>query len=81
MIEFEDTLQKEVPNILFKDVSFSWPKKKENVINNCSFSIDKTGLWMIVGKNGSGKSTLVKLINGILTPSKGVIINLADVGD
>jgi len=75
-----DNLQDEVPIITFKDVTFSWPGKKENVVNRCSFSIDKTGLWMIVGKNGSGKSTLLKLINGLLKPSKGVIQNLANVG-
>ena len=80
MIEIEDTLQNAVPNITFKNVSFSWPEKKENVINNCSFSINKTGLWMIVGKNGSGKSTLLKLINGLLKPNNGVINNLANVG-
>ena len=80
MIDIEDTLQNEVPNISFKDVSFSWPGKNENIIKNCSFSIHKTGLWMIVGKNGSGKSTLLKLINGLLKPSNGVINNLANVG-
>ena len=80
MIEIEDTLQNQVPNITFKNVSFSWPGKKDHVINNCTFSINKPGLWMIVGKNGSGKSTLLKLINGILQPSNGVIKNLADVG-
>ena len=80
MIEIEDTLQNEVPNVTFKDVSFSWPGKNEDVINNCNFSIDKTGLWMIVGKNGSGKSTLLKLINGLLKPSSGVINNLANIG-
>tara|TARA_B100001778_G_scaffold11333_1_gene8960 strand:- start:75 stop:758 length:684 start_codon:yes stop_codon:yes gene_type:complete len=80
MINIEDTLQNEVPNITFKDVSFSWPGKNENIIKNCSFSINKTGLWMIVGKNGSGKSTLLKLINGLLKPSNGVINNLANVG-
>ena len=80
MIEIEDTLQNQVPNITFKNVSFSWPGKKEHVINNCSFSINKSGLWMIVGKNGSGKSTLLKLINGLLKPSNGVINNLANVG-
>ena len=76
----EDTLQNEVPKIIFQNVSFSWPGKNKNVINNCSFSINKGGLWMIVGRNGSGKSTLLKLINGILQPSKGVIHNLANVG-
>ena len=80
MIEIEDTLQNKVPIVSFKDVSFSWPRKTDYVIKNCNFSINKTGLWMIVGKNGSGKSTLFKLINGLLKPSKGVINNLADIG-
>ena len=70
----------QIPHITFKDVSFSWPGKKEFLISKCNFSIRKTGLWMIVGKNGSGKSTLLKLINGILQPSKGFIDNLANVG-
>ena len=80
MIEIKDTLQNKSPIITFKDVTFSWPGKTDYVINNCNFSINKTGLWMIVGKNGSGKSTLLKLINGLLKPSNGVINNLADVG-
>ena len=80
MMEVEDISHNEVPTINFKDVNFSWPGKKELVINKCSFSINKTGLWMIVGKNGSGKSTLLKLINGLLKPSKGVISNFANVG-
>ena len=80
MIEIEDTLRKKLPIITFKDVSFSWPGKKDQVINNCNFSINKTGLWMIVGKNGSGKSTLLKLINGLLKPSNGVINNFANIG-
>ena len=80
MIEIEDTLQNGVPNVTFKNVSFAWQGKNEHVINNCNFSINKTGLWMIVGKNGSGKSTLLKLINGLLKPSNGVINKLANIG-
>ena len=80
MIEVKDTLQNQVPNITFKKVSFSWPGGNRNLINNCSFSINKTGLWMIVGKNGSGKSTLLKLINGLLKPSNGFIYKSANVG-
>ena len=73
MIEIENTLRNKLPIITFKDVTFSWPGKTDYVISNCNFSINKTGLWMIVGKNGSGKSTLLKLINGILKPTSGVI--------
>ena len=80
MIEIKDTLQNKLPIITFKDVTFSWPGKTDHLINYCNFSINKSGLWMIVGKNGSGKSTLLKLINGLLQPSKGVINNLANVG-
>ena len=73
MNEIEYSLRNKLPIITFKDVNFVWPGKTDHVINNCNFSINKTGLWMIVGKNGSGKSTLLKLINGILKPSNGVI--------
>jgi len=59
-----DSLENEIPNIKFKDVSFSYPGEKENLIFKCNFSIKKPGFWMVVGKNGSGKSTLLKLING-----------------
>ena len=80
MIEIEDAFQNKVPHITFQDVSFSWPGKKERIINNCSFCIREAGLWMIVGHNGSGKSTLLKLIIGLLKPSNGFINNLANVG-
>ena len=56
----------------FENVSFSWPNGV-NVINQCSFSIKKPGLWMLVGENGSGKSTLFKLICGVIRPESGKI--------
>ncbi len=68
------------PKVVFEEVSFSWPGKSEKVINNCNFSVNKTGLWMVVGQNGSGKSTLLKLINGILIPSSGVVHCQANIG-
>ena len=68
------------PKVVFEEVSFSWPGKSEKVINNCNFSVNKTGLWMVVGQNGSGKSTLLKLINGILIPSSGIVHCQANIG-
>ena len=59
--------------LIFQDVYFAWPHKKDYVINNCSFSLLEPGLWMIVGENGCGKSTLLKLIKGILQPTYGYI--------
>ena len=74
------SLEKEIPHIKFKNVSFSYPGKKENLIFNCSLSIKNPGFWMVVGKNGSGKSTLLKLINGIIKPKNGVIDSYANIG-
>ncbi len=56
----------------FDKVSFSWPNGV-NVIDHCSFSIVKPGLWMLVGENGSGKSTLFRLISGVIRPNSGQI--------
>ncbi len=56
----------------FDKVSFSWPNEV-NVIDQCSFSIEKPGLWMLVGENGSGKSTLFRLISGVIPPKSGKI--------
>ena len=73
-------LSKQIPNITFKDVSFSWSGDHNPVINKCNFSINKPGLWMIVGQNGSGKSTLLKLIQGILKPNHGNVRRKAKMG-
>ena len=59
--------------LIFQDVNFGWDDKKNLVLKNCSFSISKPGLWMLVGENGCGKSTLLKLIKGILQPTNGYI--------
>ena len=63
----------ESDKLIFKDVYFAWPNKKNFVIKNCSFTLSEPGLWMLVGKNGCGKSTLMKLIKGILQPTDGCI--------
>ena len=59
--------------LIFQDVYFTWPNKKDFIIENCSFSLSNPGLWMLVGENGCGKSTLMKLIKGILQPTSGFI--------
>ena len=62
----------EFGDLKFDNVSFSWPNGVK-VINQCSFVIEKPGLWMLVGENGSGKSTLFRLISGLIRPETGKI--------
>jgi zinc transport system ATP-binding protein len=58
-------------SINLKDISF----KYENtlVLENVSFSLQKGEFLGLIGPNGSGKSTLIKIILGMLKPTKGEI--------
>jgi ABC-2 type transport system ATP-binding protein/lipopolysaccharide transport system ATP-binding protein len=42
-------------------------------LNNVSFSVNKGEIFGIVGLNGSGKSTMLKVISGIMKPSRGSV--------
>ena len=42
-------------------------------LDDVSFDIKKGDVFGIVGLNGSGKSTILKIISGILTPTKGSV--------
>ena len=65
--------KKNLHNLIFENVYFSWPGKEELILKNCNFSIVEPGLWMLLGNNGCGKSTILKLIKGIIQPTKGII--------
>lgn len=61
-----------------KQAFINWVKgikgyKKQHVLNNISFNVEKGDFFGIVGRNGSGKSTLLKLISGIYVPDRGKI--------
>lgn len=42
-------------------------------LDNVSFSVNKGEIVGIVGLNGSGKSTILKIISGIMKPTKGSV--------
>jgi heme exporter protein A len=45
------------------------------IFNNLSFEFKKNGIFGIAGANGSGKSTLIKIIAGLISPTRGSIIH------
>lgn len=46
------------------------------IFNGINFRFDEKGIFGISGPNGSGKSTLVKIIAGLLSPTKGKIAHI-----
>ncbi|MEL3908912.1 MAG: ATP-binding cassette domain-containing protein [Treponemataceae bacterium] len=52
---------------------FYKPKDKIVAVENISFNIEQGECIGLVGKNSSGKSTLMKLMTGIIKPTKGSV--------
>ncbi len=50
---------------------FSTEKVHKMAVDNISFTIDEGEIVGYIGSNGAGKSTTIKMMTGILTPTKG----------
>lgn len=54
--------------------------KRKNIIKNINFEIKEGDICGFVGPNGAGKTTLIRIITGLIKPTKGAIyINNYDV--
>ncbi len=43
----------------------------EPILQNCSLKINKGSSYVLMGPSGIGKTTLLKVLNGLISPSKG----------
>ena len=50
-----------------------WGRAKAHAVDNVSFDVHRGEVFGLLGPNGSGKSTTVKLLLGLLYPTKGHI--------
>jgi ABC-2 type transport system ATP-binding protein len=55
---------------VFKDF---WGRPKARAVDNVDFEVRRGEVFGLLGPNGSGKSTTVKLLLGLLSPTKGHI--------
>ncbi len=62
-------LKKNFNSLEFRNVDFSY--KDEQVLENCSFSIESGKVTALTGESGSGKSTVFKLILGLYEAQSG----------
>lgn len=61
-------------DIVFEEVSFTYPNEEEPTLKDISFSIQSGQMVGVVGATGAGKSTLAQLIPRLFDPQKGRIL-------
>lgn len=76
VISEEDTKKAEIKscNLSFRNVSFSYEDGSPEVLQDFSMDIRQGERVGIVGESGRGKTTLLKLLVGMLIPTKGCIL-------
>jgi len=62
-------LKKSKHSVETKDLSISWGEV--NVLNQLNFKLNDGEKLAIVGPSGSGKSTILKILAGLILPTKG----------
>ena len=59
--------------ICLKEVTFTYPGRKNPTLQNLSLTIKSKAVVGFVGTSGSGKSTLIDIITGLIIPEKGLV--------
>ena len=60
-------------NIKFENISFKYNSKKDLILDNLNFKINKGEFVCLIGKSGSGKTTLFDLLTNLIKPTSGQI--------
>lgn len=78
--DFKKNIKNEIQNkinfsklINFKDVSFSYTKSNNKILDKLNFTIKKNDFIVLSGASGFGKTTFVDLLSGLLRPTAGKI--------
>jgi ABC-type multidrug transport system fused ATPase/permease subunit len=67
-------------SIIINDISYNYPSRKVNVLENITIEFKANKMTAVVGPSGSGKSTLIDLLPRLRAPTKGtILINNVDI--
>ena len=60
--------------LVLRNIKFSYPGRREVVLNGVDVNISRNSIVGFVGPSGSGKSTLVDVLMGLIQPASGKIM-------
>lgn len=70
----------QAPEIRIENLSYRYPGAQKEVLQNFNLTVRAGEKIAVVGVNGAGKTTLMKLVCGLLHPTKGrILINGRDL--
>ena len=69
-----DIPQRTAPEIIFKNVGFTYDGAEKPTLQNLNFTIHAGEKIALVGNNGAGKTTIVKLLTGLYPNTEGEIL-------
>ncbi|MDK2384735.1 MAG: ATP-binding cassette domain-containing protein, partial [Candidatus Korarchaeota archaeon] len=61
------------PAASVEDAWYRYPRSGEDALRGISLTIHEGAVNALIGPNGSGKTTMLKIIAGVLEPSRGVV--------
>ena len=71
-----------IKKIEIRGLSFQYPKSKKILLEDINLKFENNTSIGFIGKTGCGKSTLIKLITGLLEPTKGkILVNGLDINE
>jgi ATP-binding cassette, subfamily C, bacterial CydCD len=74
LAENDQAKSETVFSIVFKDVSYTYPRETTPALDNIDLKIDAGQQIALIGKTGAGKSTLASLLLGFIQPTSGSIL-------
>jgi osmoprotectant transport system ATP-binding protein len=63
-----------VAEIEFHDVCFSRPDASQPILDGLTFHVNEGEVLALIGRSGSGKTTILRMMNGLLLPTRGTVL-------
>lgn len=69
-----------MPDYILQTIGLTKEYGKNIAVNNVNMKIKKGDIYGFIGRNGAGKTTMIRMITGLVTPTRGEIVLFSQKG-